>query len=133
MSTTPEIKEGDFKIKKKPKMKKLGKKNEITKVNLVEPKVEKEETVTKVIVPNEKKEEDAVQGAQGALQALSQDQGGPGRLCAAHEGHRRHRSRRHREDLLPQGEEDLLLFRKPSNPTECHGIPCSSMELHGSI
>jgi len=61
MSTTPEIKEGDFKIKKKPKMKKLGKKNEITKVNLVEPKVEKEETVTKVIVPNEKKEEDAVQ------------------------------------------------------------------------
>lgn len=39
----------------------MGKKNEITKVNLVEPKVEKEETVTKVIVPNEKKEEDAVQ------------------------------------------------------------------------
>tara|TARA_R100001460_G_scaffold8868_4_gene21828 strand:+ start:1054 stop:2262 length:1209 start_codon:yes stop_codon:yes gene_type:complete len=61
MSTTPEIKEGDFKIKKKPKMKKLGKKNEITKVNLVEPKVEKKETITKVVVPNEKKEEDAVQ------------------------------------------------------------------------
>ncbi len=61
MSTTPEIKEGDFKIKKKPKMKKLGKKNEITKVNLVEPKVEKKETITKVVVPNEKKEEDAIQ------------------------------------------------------------------------
>ncbi len=61
MSTTPEIKEGDFKIKKKPKMKKLGKKNEITKVNLVEPKVEKKETITKVVVPNEKKEEDDIQ------------------------------------------------------------------------
>ena len=46
MSTTTEIKEGDFKLKKKPKMKKLGKKNEITKVKLVEPKVEKEETIT---------------------------------------------------------------------------------------
>ncbi len=42
-------------------MKKLGKKNEITKVNLVEPKVEKKETITKVVVPNEKKEEDAIQ------------------------------------------------------------------------
>ena len=60
MSTTTEIKEGDFKLKKKPKMKKLGKKNEITKVKLVEPKVEKEETITKVVIPNEKTEEDAV-------------------------------------------------------------------------
>lgn len=61
MSTTAEIKEGDFKIKKKPKMKNLGKKNEITKVKVVEPEVKKEEEITKVVIPNDKKEDDAVQ------------------------------------------------------------------------
>jgi hypothetical protein len=56
--------EGDFKIKAKPKKpKNLGKKNEITKVELKEPVKKVEEEVTKVVIPKEevKKEDNAVQ------------------------------------------------------------------------
>ena len=55
--------EGDFKIKSKPKMKKLNKTEEVVKVNLSEPKDEvKQEDVTKVVIPSESKtEEDAIQ------------------------------------------------------------------------
>ena len=55
--------EGDFKIKSKPKMKKLNKTEEVVKVNLSEPKDEvKQEDVTKVVIPSETKtEEDAIQ------------------------------------------------------------------------
>ena len=55
--------EGDFKIKSKPKMKKLNKTEEVVKVNLSEPKDEvKQENVTKVVIPSETKtEEDAIQ------------------------------------------------------------------------
>jgi len=61
MST--EKQEGDFKIKSKPKMKKLNKTEEVTKVNLSQPKDEiKKEDVTKVVIPTEdKKEDDAIQ------------------------------------------------------------------------
>jgi len=56
--------EGDFKLKAKPKKpKNLGKKNEITKVELKEPVKKVEEEVTKVVIPKEevKKEDNAVQ------------------------------------------------------------------------
>jgi len=55
--------EGDFKIKSKPKPKNLGKKNEITKVELKEPVKKVEEEVTKVVIPKEevKQETNAVQ------------------------------------------------------------------------
>ena len=54
--------EGDFKIKSKPKPKNLGKKNEITKVELKEPVKRVEEEVTKVVIPKEEtKLEDAIQ------------------------------------------------------------------------
>ena len=56
--------EGDFKIKKsKPKMKKLNKTEEVTKVNLSQPKEEvKQEEITKVVIPSEPKiEDDAIQ------------------------------------------------------------------------
>jgi len=54
--------EGDFKIKSKPKPKNLGKKNEITKVELKEPVKKVEEEVTKVVIPKEEtKVEDAIQ------------------------------------------------------------------------
>jgi hypothetical protein len=55
--------EGDFKMKAKPrKPKNLGKKNEITKVELKEPAKKVEEEVTKVVIPKqEKKAEDAIQ------------------------------------------------------------------------
>ena len=56
--------EGDFKMKAKPKKpKNLGKKNEITKVELKEPVKKVEEEVTKVVIPKEevKKEDNAVQ------------------------------------------------------------------------
>ena len=55
--------EGDFKIKSKPKMKKLNKTEEVVKVNLSEPKDEvKQEDVTKVVIPSETKtEDDAIQ------------------------------------------------------------------------
>ena len=52
--------EGDFKLKAKPKKpKNLGKKNEITKVELKEPVKKVEEEVTKVVIPKEEvKKED---------------------------------------------------------------------------
>ena len=51
--------EGDFKIKSKPKMKKLNKTEEVIKVNLSEPKDEvKQEDVTKVVIPSETKTKD---------------------------------------------------------------------------
>ena len=54
--------EGDFKIKSKPKAKNLGKKNEITKVELKEPVKKVEEEITKVVIPKEEtKVEDAIQ------------------------------------------------------------------------
>jgi len=55
--------EGDFKIKSKPKMKKLNKTEEVIKVDLSKPKEEvKQEEVTKVVIPTEdKKEDNAVQ------------------------------------------------------------------------
>ncbi len=55
--------EGDFKMKAKPrKPKNLGKKNEITKVELKEPVKKIEEEVTKVVIPKEEtKTEDAIQ------------------------------------------------------------------------
>ena len=56
--------EGDFKIKSKPKkLKNLGKKNEITKVELKEPVKKVEDEVTKVVIPKDevKKEDDAIQ------------------------------------------------------------------------
>ncbi len=55
--------EGDFKMKAKPKKpKNLGKKNEITKVEVKEPVVKVEEEVTKVVIPKEEtKTEDAIQ------------------------------------------------------------------------
>jgi hypothetical protein len=56
--------EGDFKMKAKPrKPKNLGKKNEITKVELKEPVKKVEEEVTKVVIPKEevKQENNAVQ------------------------------------------------------------------------
>jgi len=61
MST--EKQEGDFKIKSKPKMKKLNKTDEVIKVNLSQPKDEiKKEDVTKVVIPSETKtEDDAIQ------------------------------------------------------------------------
>ena len=57
--------EGEFKIKSHSKPKNLGDnqgQNEITKVNMKEPLVKLEPSVTKVVIPNEEiKEEDAVQ------------------------------------------------------------------------
>jgi len=55
--------EGDFKMKAKPKKpKNLGKKNEITKVEVKEPVKKIEEEVTKVVIPKEeKKTEDSIQ------------------------------------------------------------------------
>ena len=56
--------EGNFKMKAKPrKPKNLGKKNEITKVELKEPVKKVEEEVTKVVIPKEevKQETNAVQ------------------------------------------------------------------------
>jgi len=56
--------EGEFKIKTPSKPKNLGtNQNEVTKVNMKEPLVELESSVTKVVIPNEEKkeEEDAVQ------------------------------------------------------------------------
>ena len=55
--------EGDFKMKAKPKKpKNLGKKNEITKVEVKEPVKKVEEEVTKVVIPKEEtKIEDAIQ------------------------------------------------------------------------
>ncbi len=55
--------EGDFKMKAKPKKpKNLGKKNEITKVEVKEPVKKVEEEVTKVVIPKEEtKTEDAIQ------------------------------------------------------------------------
>ena len=55
--------EGDFKMKAKPKKpKNLGKKNEITKVELKEPVKKVQEEVTKVVIPKEEtKTEDAIQ------------------------------------------------------------------------
>jgi hypothetical protein len=55
--------EGDFKMKAKPrKPKNLGKKNEITKVELKEPVKKVEEEITKVVIPKEEtKTEDAIQ------------------------------------------------------------------------
>jgi len=53
-------KEGDFKIKSKPKMKNLGKQSDkITKVDFTEAKDEvKQEEITKVVIPSETKTED---------------------------------------------------------------------------
>ena len=46
--------EGDFKIKSKPKMKKLNKTEEVIKVDLSKPKEEvKQEQVTKVVLTTE--------------------------------------------------------------------------------
>ena len=55
--------EGDFKMKAKPKKpKNLGKKNEITKVEVKEPVKKVEEEVTKVVIPKEEtKVENAIQ------------------------------------------------------------------------
>jgi len=55
--------EGDFKMKAKPKKpKNLGKKNEITKVELKEPVKKVQEEITKVVIPKEEtKIEDAIQ------------------------------------------------------------------------
>jgi hypothetical protein len=56
--------EGEFKIKTPSKPKNLGtNQNEVTKVNMKEPLVELESSVTKVVIPNEEKkeEENAVQ------------------------------------------------------------------------
>jgi|EP01046_Picozoa_sp_COSAG06_P000358 hypothetical protein len=55
--------EGDFKMKAKPKKpKNLGKKNEITKVELKEPVKKVQEEITKVVIPKEEtKTEDAIQ------------------------------------------------------------------------
>ena len=55
--------EGDFKMKAKPKKpKNLGKKNEVTKVELKEPVKKVEEEITKVVIPKEEtKTEDAIQ------------------------------------------------------------------------
>ena len=55
--------EGDFKMKAKPKKpKNLGKKNEITKVEVKEPVEKVEEEITKVVIPKEEtKIEDAIQ------------------------------------------------------------------------
>ena len=55
--------EGDFKMKAKPKKpKNLGKKNEITKVEVKEPVKKVEEEITKVVIPKEEtKTEDAIQ------------------------------------------------------------------------
>ena len=55
--------EGDFKMKAKPKKpKNLGKKNEITKVEVKEPVKKVEEEITKVVIPKEEtKIEDAIQ------------------------------------------------------------------------
>jgi len=55
--------EGDFKMKAKPKKpKNLGKKNEVTKVEVKEPLKKVEEEVTKVVIPKEEtKTENAIQ------------------------------------------------------------------------
>jgi len=50
--------EGDFKIKKKPSMKKLGKQPEVTKLDLSAKKVEESE-VTKVVIPSSEENQDA--------------------------------------------------------------------------
>ena len=50
--------EGDFKIKKKPSMKKLGKQPEVIKVDLSAKKAEESE-VTKVVIPSSEEKKDA--------------------------------------------------------------------------
>ena len=49
--------EGDFKIKKKPSMKKLGKQPEVTKIDLSANKVEESE-VTKVVIPSSEEKQE---------------------------------------------------------------------------
>jgi hypothetical protein len=49
--------EGDFKIKKKPSMKKLGKQPEVTKIDLSANKVE-ESAVTKVVIPSSEEKQE---------------------------------------------------------------------------
>ena len=59
MSEEKEIKqEGEFKIKKKPSMKKLGKQPEVIKVDLSAKKAEESE-VTKVVIPSSEEKKDA--------------------------------------------------------------------------
>jgi hypothetical protein len=58
MSEEKEVKqEGDFKIKKKPSMKKLGKQPEVTKIDLSANKVEESE-VTKVVIPSSEEKQE---------------------------------------------------------------------------
>ena len=59
MSEEKEVKqEGEFKIKKKPSMKKLGKQPEVIKVDLSAKKAEESE-VTKVVIPSNEEKKDA--------------------------------------------------------------------------
>ena len=59
MSEEKEVKqEGEFKIKKKPSMKKLGKQPEVIKVDLSAKKAEESE-VTKVVIPSSEEKKDA--------------------------------------------------------------------------
>ena len=51
--------EGDFKMKSKPKMKKLVNTPEVAKVDLAA--IAKEQEPTKVVIPTETKESDAIQ------------------------------------------------------------------------
>ena len=60
--------EGDFKIKKKPSMKKLGKQPEVTKLDLSAKKVE-ESGVTKVVIPSSKENKE-VTGVDSDEQAV---------------------------------------------------------------
>ena len=53
------IKEGEFKVKKKPSMKKLVKEDEVIKVDLSAPKAEEPE-VTKVVIPSIEENKDTV-------------------------------------------------------------------------
>jgi len=53
------IKEGEFKVKKRPSMKKLVKKDEVIKVDLSATKAEEEE-ITKVVIPSIEEKEDTV-------------------------------------------------------------------------
>ena len=58
--------EGDFKMKAKPKKpKNLGKKNEITKVELKEPVKKVQEEITKVVIPKEETKTEQVQEQEG--------------------------------------------------------------------
>jgi len=57
MSEEATKEEGSFKIKKKPTMKKLGKPNEVTKINLPSKPPVVETEATKVVIPSVKVED----------------------------------------------------------------------------